>query len=86
MDEKTKTIEKEESILKTLMGLEDLAEKKTKIYSRLLTDATLAKDMETFATRHEKRKETLEQLLYGESKKSKKQKGRYATNGEESEK
>ncbi len=85
MDEKTNVIEKEEALLKALMQLEDLAEKKTKIYSRLLTDATLAKDMEAFALRHEKRKETLEKLLYGESKKSKKQKGRYAANGEESE-
>lgn len=86
MEKETSVVEKEEELLKTLMSLEDLAEKKTKIYSRLLTDATLAKDMETFAARHGKRKETLEKLLYGETKKSKKQKGRYETNGGESEK
>ena len=84
MEKETEKMEKEELLIKTLMELEDLAEKKTKIYSRLLTDATLAKDMETFAARHEKRKETLEKLLYGEAQKSKKQKGRYETNEEES--
>ena len=39
--------------------LEDLAEKKTKIYSRLLTEPTLAKEMERLAACHAKRKNAL---------------------------
>ena len=39
--------------------LEDLAEKKTKIYSRLLTEPTLAKEMERLALFHAKRKNAL---------------------------
>ena len=56
--------EKDE-VLQTLLALEDLAEKKTKIYSRLLTDATLAKDMEELALRHSKRKQTISGLING---------------------
>ncbi len=55
--------------LKRLMEVEDLAEKKAKIHSRLLMDTTLAKAMEKLALRHEKRKEELELLLYGKNKK-----------------
>ena len=54
-------------ILSTLVSVEDLAEKKAKIYSRLLTDATLAKDMEELALRHAKRKQALERLLNGKT-------------------
>ncbi len=38
---------------------EDLAEKKAKIYSRLLTEVSLATEMETLAVRHAERKELL---------------------------
>ncbi|MBQ7880064.1 MAG: hypothetical protein IJ317_05390 [Clostridia bacterium] len=58
--------EKDE-VLQTLISVEDLAEKKTKIYSRLLTDATLAKDMEELALRHSKRKQALQRLLNGKT-------------------
>ena len=53
----------EEQALKTLLSLEDLAEKKIKIFSRLLMDAAIAKDMESLSLRHEKRKEELARLL-----------------------
>ncbi len=36
--------------------LEDLLEKKTKIYSRLLTDPFLAEEMELLSVRHAERK------------------------------
>ncbi len=55
--------------LKRLMEVEELAEKKAKIHSRLLMDTALAKSMEKLALRHEKRKEELRLLLYGKSKK-----------------
>ena len=48
----------EAAFLQRLSQLEDLAEKKLKIYSRLLTDTALAKDMETLSARHKKRKES----------------------------
>ena len=38
-------LEKEETALKRLLGVEDLAEKKARIFSRLLTDVALAKEM-----------------------------------------
>jgi hypothetical protein len=65
--QKTKTQEPF-SYLETLIKLEDIAEKKTKIYSRLLTDPSLAKEMEELSLRHEKRKEKLESLLLGEKR------------------
>ncbi|MBE7079546.1 MAG: hypothetical protein E7380_06810 [Clostridiales bacterium] len=48
--------------LKTLCGLEDLAEKKSAIYSRLLMDAELAKDMEALSKRHAQRKKQIKSL------------------------
>ncbi len=55
--------EKEETeLLKTLCALEDLAEKKSAIYSRLLMDTGLAKDMEELSNRHAKRKERIKAL------------------------
>ena len=62
-------MERENEYLKNLMELEDLAEKKTKIYSRLLIEPALASAMEELSLRHEKRKETIERLLYGKSEK-----------------
>ena len=62
-------MEEEEKYLKELMELEDLAEKKARIYARLLVEPPLAKAMEELALRHEERKERLHFLLYGKRKK-----------------
>ena len=67
--------------LKKLIELEDLAEKKTKIYSRLLTDVALAKEMESLSLRHENRKERIVKLVCKEDKKS----GKCSKSGEENE-
>ncbi len=66
--DKTNGFSGEDNSLQTLVTLEDLAEKKTKIYSRLLMDVALAKEMETLSMRHQKRRQALEKLLYGEPK------------------
>ena len=79
-------IEKEKEALKILMTVEDLVEKKAKIHSRLLMDAALAKDMEELALRHEKRKETLVELITGKVQKKKNGQGMSAMNEGESEK
>lgn len=68
--------------LEKLIELEDLAEKKTKIYSRLLTDVALAKEMEALSLRHGKRRESLEKLLYGKPIKKKNERGMVALKGE----
>ncbi len=60
-----------ENFLNKLIAIEDLAEKKTKIYARLLMDASLAKDMEKLSLRHEERKETLVELMTGKKCKNK---------------
>ena len=60
--------EAEKNFLIKLSEMEDLVEKKTKIYSRLLTDAALAEEMEALSLRHEKRKEALKALVYGKGK------------------
>ena len=62
-------VEMEKEALKLLMGVEDLAEKKIKIFSRLLMDVSLASDMEKLSVRHENRKEKLEKLIFGKAKK-----------------
>ena len=69
----------EKECLEKLIELEDLAEKKTKIYSRLLTEPYLAKELEQLSFRHEKRREQLELLLYG---KVQKEGGRYESKKE----
>ena len=46
-------------VLCYLAKREDLAEKKAKIYSRLLTEVSLAEAMETLAVRHAERKAEL---------------------------
>ena len=48
-----------------LAEAEDLSVKKARIYSRLLTDAALAEDMEALAVRHEQRKSALKKLAGG---------------------
>ncbi len=82
----TETTNKESCFLQLLAGVEDLAEKKMKIYSRLLMDAALAGDMETLAVRHAKRKTKLESLASGKTKNAEKRKNevsRCETNDEE---
>ena len=56
--------ENEERLLQDLMALEDLAEKKAKIYARLLIDPAIAQDMDKISTRHQERKNTISSLLY----------------------
>ena len=51
--------EREKEYLTLLAKWEDIVGKRLKIYSRLLTDPALAKTMEQYALRHEKRKEAL---------------------------
>lgn len=62
----------EKKWLQELCQMEDLAEKKTKIYSRLLTDVQKAQDMEALSAKHQKARQELEKLLYGEPLKNKK--------------
>lgn len=75
-------MEKENEYLKNLMEMEDLAEKKTKIYSRLLIEPSLAGEMEELSARHQERKESIERLLYG---KNRKDGGMSAMNAKENE-
>lgn len=64
-------LQQEAKLLQSLISLEDLMEKKTKIYSRLLMDVALAKEMEGLSLRHQSRKTELERLLYGKAKNEK---------------
>lgn len=59
--------------LKALARLEEIAEKKAKIHSRLLMDAALAKDMEALSLRHKRRKEKLIALATGKQVKADKE-------------
>lgn len=56
--------ERGENLLKNVITLEDLAEKKAKIYARLLIDPAIAQDLEQISKRHQERKAKLENLLY----------------------
>ena len=56
-------VEKERNFLMQLKTLEDLADKKIRIFSRLLMDAELAKQLEVLSFRHEKRKLSIAVLL-----------------------
>ncbi len=67
-----KELKEETKYLENLIAMEDLAEKKTKIYARLLIDSALAGEMEGLSIRHAERKKILEKLLYD--------RGRYALN------
>jgi hypothetical protein len=60
---------KENEYLNELMELEDLAEKKANVYSRLLMEPSLAAEMEKLSKNHKARKESIERLLYGKNKK-----------------
>lgn len=66
--------DEEKRALEALLGLEDLAEKKIKIFSRLLMDTGIAKQMEELSLRHEKRKEELAIFLGQKPKKKAEQK------------
>ena len=55
--------QREKESLKRLYLWEDLAEKKARIYARLLTEVSLAKDMEELAERHKERKTTLASMI-----------------------
>ena len=77
-DEQTK----EKQTLKKMIQLEDLAEKKAKIYSRLLTDIHLAEEMKGLALRHEERKELLMGLTGGKYSKKKNEGGMSEMNGQ----
>ncbi|MBE5744723.1 MAG: hypothetical protein E7355_01150 [Clostridiales bacterium] len=66
------TTQTEEDALKSALSVVNIAEKKARIYSRLLTDTSLAKAMEQLACRHEEQKISLQTLLYGDKKNKKK--------------
>ena len=76
----------EQEHLLALADWEDILEKKTKIYSRLLTDPALAKMMEECSFRHEARKEKLLALACGKTDKKKNGQGMSAMKGEETDK
>ena len=79
-------IQMEKQALTRLSQAEDLAEKKMKIYARLLTDAALAEDMETLAVGHAERKTMLKSLACEKNEKHEKRKkdvDRYEVNGQE---
>ena len=83
--QKNQAAEKEYEFLKSLALLEEMAEKKTKIYSRLLTDVNLAKEMEALSARHQNRKNTLLALAGEKVKKSQKEGGMYEMNKEDAQ-
>ena len=66
---------RETELIYTLAQIEDLAEKKTKIYSRLLTEQVFAKEMEAMSQRHAARRERLEKLAFGKPLKEEKVQG-----------
>ena len=72
---------RETELIATLAESEDLAEKKTRIYSRLLTEQALAKEMEELSARHTVRRERLEKLAFGKVKKEKMGQDVSKTNG-----
>ena len=83
MEKSVSAAEAEQSLLFTLVEWEDILEKKTKIYSRFLTEPALAKTMEDISFRHEKRKDGLLTLALGKPPKKKNAQGRCEMNGEE---
>ena len=83
MQEKEREQTREKLALERMIQMEDLAEKKAKIYARLLTDIRLAQEMQGLSLRHEERKETLVKLAYGKNKKKQNDGGMSAMNEEE---
>ena len=86
MEEKTMEVQREQSRLIALAEWEEIVEKKSKIYSRLLTDTALAKTREEVSARHEERRMRLLTLAYGKSPKKQNGQGRYEMNGGNTEK
>ncbi len=86
MSKENEGINEETELLQQLAQMEDLAEKKTKIYSRILMDTALAKSMEELSLRHEKRKETLVSLAFGKPIKKKNGQGMDENNAQGDEK
>ena len=60
----------ENIFLEKIIQTEGLIVAKTKVYSRLLTDTALAKEMEQIALRREKSKSAWLEILTGEPQKS----------------
>ena len=77
--------ESERQALKSVARLEEIAGKKAGIYSRLLTDPTLAKTMESLEKRHQNRKETILNLLQEKTEEEANARDRYEMKGGESE-
>ena len=80
------SVEEEKGLLIMLSQMEDLAEKKARVYSRLLTEVSLAKTMEELSLRHEKRKEKWVALVTGKTTKKQNGQGMSAMNEQEGEK
>ena len=57
-----RTVAEEKTGLEVLIKMEELLEKKAKIYSRLLISPSLAKEMEGLSVRHGERKKELRAL------------------------
>lgn len=72
MDAYNDAFECESELLSMLSEAEELSVKKARIYSRLLTDAALAEDMEALALRHERRKGRARQACGGKEMKNSK--------------
>ncbi|MBQ7924452.1 MAG: hypothetical protein IJ329_04005 [Clostridia bacterium] len=67
--------EVEKRAIERILSVINVAEKKARIYSRLLTEVSFAKAMEKLACRHEEQKAALQKLIGKGEKADKKQKG-----------
>ncbi len=76
LSEEIKSVDREKEGLENVLRVLNIAEKKARIYSRLLTETSLAKAMEELACRYEDEKTTLQALLYGSTDKQNKKKER----------
>ena len=85
MEKKGLEPSEETRMLSTLARIEALAEKKTKIYSRLLTEPALAKEMERISLSHETRKNALLTMTGVKPEKKAKGRGMDALNEQEEE-
>ena len=85
MEKKGLEPSEEIQILSTLAKVEDLAEKKAKIYSRLLTEPALAKEMERISLKHQTRKNALLAMVGIKPKNTSKKQGMDALNVQEGE-
>ncbi len=71
--------------LENALCILNIAEKKARIYSRLLTEVSLAKAMEVLACSYEEQKVALQTLLYGKADR-KKQRDKQNAGGMDEEK